>query len=194
MSTKSCTMPKRVKPVIKKEHIAITNAKESLKPKIKKPITKEIVIKEMDATKEPEVKVLGRWRDLSTGDMRDATNLYLDRLAITGTIWSLRPDSIHINDFCREIKMSRDSLDNFSSYQPIKDALTIMKKHCASNRETGAIRGELSTPAVLAFQGMRDEEYKEFLRWKEEIRKDTRTDNKVEVTIRRIDPLEVEVK
>lgn len=114
-----------------------------------------------------KIVVLDFYRDIRTFKMREATNSYLENLCEALVEWARKPDSIALIDFCTEAGIAKHSLDFFSTkYENVKEAKALAQELIACHRETGAIKGKLNATAVLAFQGMRDPEFKEYLAWK----------------------------
>jgi len=192
MATISTTMPPKKKPKVVTEHPSITKAKNALKPKkTPKPNKKESKLKKSPEIIIQKCVVEGRWRDTDSGEMKDATDLFLNRIALAAIQWSKKPDSIILSQFCNAVNMSLDSFNEFANKNKrLKEARKIMHQGIADNRERGSIMGAYSPAAVIPFQGMRSPEFKEHMKWKAELARDNnQEDKKIVVQIEAITPM-----
>jgi len=192
MTTISTTMPIKRKKQPKKEHPTITKGKAALKPrKNPKPIIKKLKQEKPAPIIVEKCVVQGRWRDTDTGEMKDATDLFLNRLALAGIQWSKKPDAIILSQFYNSVGICKQTFNEFADKNDrLRAARRIMHENIADNRERGAIVGAYSPSAVIPFQGLRSKEFKEHMKWKAELTKDINNgDQKVIVQIESIVPI-----
>lgn len=165
MATQTTEMRRPKKRAKKPEPKAILKAKEALLPKISNPSTP--VSEPKSESGLSKGKVIDWFFPYRTYKQREATEAFLDKLTEGLLEWAAKPTSIKMQEFLEEFDISEDSLKYWrTKYPQVGQAYAVAKKATISHRETGAIKNLFNATAVLNFQGLRDPEYREYLKEK----------------------------
>jgi hypothetical protein len=169
VSTESTTLKKIPKKQPKQEHPIIAKAKEALTYKTTTPLMKiqaeptKIELSAGALYGKTGYKVQDFAFDIMQWRKIPVSQEWLNGLARAIVDWSLKEDSLHIINFCKESGLSIHSFNDFvDKYPVVAQAKLDAQEFIAARRETLAFEMKASGAVMLGTQGYHSPSFKEF--------------------------------
>ena len=157
-------------------HPSLIKAKEALEGKTAKPIIKRNKVEK--AVVPVTTKVIDFYKGYRSSHNKEMIQSKRDNMAEALVLWSLRPDSVEITDFCMEYDVTEASLEILSRrHEVIKEARDTALDTIMARREKGALFMEINGKRVNSseikhYQGQQSRRFRKMREWEASLRKD----------------------
>lgn len=132
-------------------------------------------------------KWLEDYKDLITFKMYPVTDAMLERLADELTKWALKEDSLTVSSFCRIKGITKKTLYRWKDRCADLDAAyNFALEQFAERREVGGLTRKFDPTFAFNSLPMYDSEWKAFVEWKANLRKENENDKKIVVELSNI--------
>lgn len=98
--------------------------------------------------------------------------------------WSECDDALKLTDYATLKRMPYDTFIRYTKRSKyLGECWEIARERVTSRRELGALKNKYNSSVVMGTMGMYDKEYKEFLKWKSDLRKDEKAAGETKIVV-----------
>jgi len=127
--------------------------------------------KTMPKMDKEKVKIIDIYKDIMTFREKPVSLAVIERLSEELNSWSLLDTSLRFKDFYLEKGIPTKTVYRWKEkYEFFNQTYELALNRIASRREIGALTRKYDAATVERFQPLYDSEYKEFIKWKAEIK------------------------